>query len=232
MKTFNESEQKEDILYYIKVPKCAGTSMVKYLAGDIHGANIFEQCGIWRHPYVDIPAVIIPKQMRRMKNEEFLGVVKYYQRNNLFNNDLFDKSKKFTVVRNIYDRLISAYFYSRNQGWINSKFSFKDFIERDLESWRNNNVMVWKHVTSIYDYLKNKEDSLDYLDYVVEIQNIPSMLKKIHADFKIPMQRKIPHLNQSEGAHHANLYSSYLKSIVFKRYEEEIEFFKFSFKKK
>jgi hypothetical protein len=203
--------------------------MVNYLTGHTFGTWPSKDAN--KGIYVDVPTIVIPKQHKRMATSEFAGVVKYYQKNNLLNNHLFEKSKKFTVVRNTYDRLLSTFFYAKQKGWIGNKMSFERFIEIDLDTWKNSKPEVWNHAVPVYQYLRDKNDSLEYLDYVTEVHQIPQMLERIRADFGITSSRPFPHLNPSTRPRNPDLYTSKLRKIVAQRYEEEIDFFKFSFEK-
>lgn len=146
---------------------------------------------------------------------------------------------KFTIVRNPWDRFLSAYFYLKGsdrvmkaieQGNINierlhdkiSEFdTFDDFCEYSRETPRlmKFNVHFRPQVSfledGIFDFIGRYENLSASLRYVCDVNDIPMV--------------DIPHINQSDHLHYAEYYNSNTIELVQDFYAEDIKRFGYKF---
>lgn len=149
----------------------------------------------------------------------------------------FDKNKfedywKFTVVRNPYDRLVSAFFFLKAGGRnnIDLKWSkknlkninnFENFvIELEKEEFRKS-ILSWQHFKPQYLYLLNNKEKID-LDFIARIESIEQDFKTIKKHLGIN-GATLKHSNKSERKNWTEYYNKKTKKIVYQIYKEDFE---------
>lgn len=147
----------------------------------------------------------------------------------------FDQFYKFTVVRNPWDRLYSAYRFLQNNGLnehdINAReqhlkhiSSFEEFVL----TWLNENTM-WDiiHFFPQHHFLCSEEGEL-LINQFIKFEDIAAGNIELSSYFN----RKIdlPHINKTtESKEYINHYSEAMKEKVQEIYRKDIELFNYKF---
>lgn len=216
MSYFIEAEQP---YIFIHIPKTAGASII----------NSLEKYKI----------TIIKNQ--RCKNQNYHSTI--YDAIDQCN---IKQYKKFSVVRNPYDRVISWY-----------KFRIK-CIRHDLKQYYKNNFRKGLILSSSYENLKEEyEDSQnfekwiskyyncawdntwfsiknnqyewigDYMDIIIRFENLEEELQQKILPFK---NIELLHSNKSSNQKlYKHWYTEESKKAVYKMYEKDLDFFKYTF---
>lgn len=192
---------------YFKAKKVAGTS-TEILLSDLVGAE-------------DIVTPITksdslshkPRNYNRFVNHSPPLCIK-----NKIGEDQFDSYFKFITVRNPFDRVISWYFWQKNQG-IGNK-NFKDFVLsqgcRSLDAF------------SDWIFLKKECAINDYIRY----ENLKGDTKRILGkwfdvdDFVYPRAKTD---QRNEKKHYTEYYDDETRQIVAEIYAKDVEYFGYKF---
>ena len=127
----------------------------------------------------------------------------------------YKKYKKFTVIRNPYDKMVSWYFYlKRNLGDYNV-IEFNDWIIDPLKFW---------HADDPVSFLKNQHEWIDDTVVVIKYENLN---KEINNFFNKKID--LPVMNKSNHKHYLKYYNKKSLNIIYDRYKEDFK--KFNYKK-
>ena len=145
---------------------------------------------------------------------------------------------KFTFVRNPWDRMVSLYFFWRNQTpdspfykwdhkqveFIKSKnISFKDFVK--LISSENSTIHEKPH---LYPYIGHFMNDPSSFDFIGKLENFQEDFDQICAKIGIPKQ-ELKWVNKSKHKHYSEYYNDETRAIVAKKYVKDIEHFGYKF---
>ena len=140
----------------------------------------------------------------------------------------------FTIVRNPWDRLYSAYKFL-NKGGINqhdenafrlhlsSIDSFEDFVM----NWLHEDNL--KHIIHFYPqswFLKNNDEKVE-LDFIGRFEYLNSDFAEIAN--KMGVNNKLKHLNKGDKRHYKSVYTKEMIEKVKLIYKEDIERFNYTF---
>lgn len=152
----------------------------------------------------------------------------------IFQPSLIVKYFKFTIVRNPWDRLVSAYFFLSNggfgekdQAWFKSELESFSGFDDFVENWVNRkNIWKWNHFRPQYHYMLDKRGKVP-LDFVGFFENI-------NEDFKYIADRTgtnctLPELNISRHSSYMEHYSEKTLNIVADVYAEDIKMLGYNF---
>lgn len=157
--------------------------------------------------------------------EEYLNVFEPHCINSYF---------KFTIVRNPWDRIVSAYFFLKKGGfgeedrnWFNEELgsfsSFDDFVKR----WLNKeNIWKWHHFRPQYHYMLDKREKVP-LDFVGFLENLDDDFSYITK--KIGIRADLPRSNKSEHRNYQDYYNDETKEIVGEVYSKDIKMLGYNF---
>lgn len=125
---------------------------------------------------------------------------------------------KFTVERNPWDKIVSAFYFYKAVGQSKAKGNFKDY--------------VFKH-NFPNDWLNYTEENKVIVDKVIRYENLKNEFKKIIGYLGLPDNSDIQQYNKKtnyrNNADYRTLYDEETKSVVAKRYKETINYFHYEF---
>lgn len=138
---------------------------------------------------------------------------------NEYGNALYAKLFKFTCVRNPWERAIS-YYFSPHRGQV--KWNKHDFIECVKQ------IQPVSHYISVDDNHQRLIHAVNNVDYIIRFENLEIDFEKVCDMIEIP---RIPLLvrNRSIRDAYYKYYDQETKDIVSERFNEEIQFFGYSF---
>lgn len=139
---------------------------------------------------------------------------------------------KFTVVRNPYARLYSAYRYleksphEEDRQWFKENIAGLSFREFVLDWLDNNKLLEWKHFSPQFLYVIDSYGSLN-VDYVAHLETIDEDLEKIQSCSGVVIN--LPHENKSKNVEEEEVYCDEMKEKVFDLYRDD--FLRFGYEK-
>ena len=131
---------------------------------------------------------------------------------------------KFSFVRNPWDRVFSSWRE------INCVYDGKDKFEPFLEKLRNGDISnphsIWHCCKQLY-HLKNNNGEIE-ADFIGRFENLQLDFNILKSFFNLRAGH-LSHLNQKTNGEYKEHYNDYTKKIVSQIYEEDIDYFKYSF---
>tara|TARA_R100001082_G_C4309554_1_gene136115 strand:+ start:105 stop:755 length:651 start_codon:yes stop_codon:yes gene_type:complete len=167
----------------------------------------------------------------------------------------YNSYKKFTIVRNPYDRMVSWYFYIQKQAkeWVRfikggNPLSVSgnngDGILSDIEKEMYNEIFTdsfIKWVLNPFEYSETRRQLPETSNYDIRLKNnqytwIDDTVKvlkyeNLNEELSNFLNRKIelPHLNSTKRKNYLKYYNKNALDIVYKRYKEDFK--RFNYKK-
>ena len=127
----------------------------------------------------------------------------------------YNNYRKFTIIRNPYDKMVSWYFYlKRNLGENYDVIEFNEWIKDPSKLW---------HIDDPINYLKPQHEWIDKTVKVLKFENLNKELNKF---FKIKIN--LPITNKSNHEYYLNYYNKESLNIIYDRYKEDFK--KFNYK--
>jgi hypothetical protein len=141
---------------------------------------------------------------------------------------------KFTIARNPWDRLVSAYFFLRNGGyadddrqWFNEELGgyagFDDFVRGWLS---RENIWKWSHFIPQYHYILDRRERVP-LDFVGFFENLDADFA--HIATKLRVAATLPKHNTSRHDGYQGYYTDETRRIVQEVYAEDIRLLGYRF---
>ena len=123
---------------------------------------------------------------------------------------------KFAFVRNPWDRVVSWYFFVKNNTDSRStkNISFKEIIKTKSKVWTGPKQFQ-------YEFTKKS-------DFIGKTENIQEDFDIICDKIGIP-QQTLPHRNTTKHKHYTEYYDEETKSIVAEVFTKDIEYFGYKF---
>ena len=186
----------------------------------------------------------------------FFGSKEFYHKHKTIkeikdeNPEIYDSYRKFTIVRNPYDRMVSWYFYLKiamgieqtrgDYRWSSGEHFPSEFLEwiKDpfknyYTSWKLSDIRNSLHTDIEFNDggRKNGVSLLSpqyyWVDDTVKILKYENLNKELNEFFK--KEISIPTRNKIEREEHLNYYNKESLDIVYNRYKEDFE--KFNYKR-
>ena len=130
--------------------------------------------------------------------------------------NVYNSYRKFTIIRNPYDKMVSWYFYlKRNLGENYNIIDFNEWIKDPSKFW---------HTDDPISYLKPQ---CEWIDNTVEIIKFENINKELDDFFG--KEIKLLRTNNSNHDHYLEYYNQKSLDIIYERYKEDFE--KFNYKK-
>lgn len=141
---------------------------------------------------------------------------------------------KFTIVRNPWDRLVSAYFFlkkggfnERDKAWFDKELGHYDSFEQFVREWlTKENIWRCEHFRPQKHYIFDKYQKVS-IDFVGFFENLDEDFDYI-AD-KIGIADRLPKKNAGKHESYQDYYSKETMEIVSKIYEEDIKMLGYNF---
>jgi len=154
----------------------------------------------------------------------------------MFGSEIFKKYFKFTIVRNPWDRFVSAYFFLKAGGFdetdkklfsgVTNKFDTVEKFARFI--YHNRPYMQWIHFLPQTRWLKTPSGKIPF-DYIGRIEDMESSLrficKNIGADYKQPKKQNASSRNRDFRKY----YTPETKDMIGELYKEDIDLLGYSF---
>ena len=142
----------------------------------------------------------------------------------------WNSAYKFTLVRNPWDKAVSLYEYRRkkNKTQIRSKdISFEKWIT--MTHSRNQDPSLYDNPKSFQpqiDWLKDDEGKMT-VDFVGRFESLQGDFSRITK--AIGISAELPHLNASSRNNYQDYYSNNTRKIIATWYQEDIDYFGYTF---
>lgn len=149
---------------------------------------------------------------------------------------LFYRYWKFTIVRNPWDRLVSAYFFLKKGGLndMDRRFakrclsgcgSFKEFV---IERLPAREVRQFYHFRDQADYLVDPFGKMP-IDFIGKFESLTEDYQQIAE--RIGVQSPLLSKNKTEKEHYSEYYTEDLVKAVRQEYRRDIELLKYDFER-
>ena len=141
---------------------------------------------------------------------------------------IFNSFFKFSAVRNPWARAVSLYF--RREGvQLKDKMSFHEFCEKHMYA-----SDTCRHPTlhkNQYDWLSSEDGKIlvDYFYKVEEFENAIIDIKKRTNERVVLVNKTLNKNPNSKSSDYRNLYNDRTRKIIEKRFEKDIDYFKYTF---
>lgn len=141
---------------------------------------------------------------------------------------------KFTIVRNPWDRVVSAYFFLKKGGfsakdseWFNEELKNYSSFEEFVINWVNeHNIWKWHHFRPQHHYLLDSGRKLN-IDFIGYFENIEEDFKLITTELNLDLS--LPSTNKSHHRCYMDYYNEETKEIVRKAYANDIKLLGYTF---
>lgn len=146
----------------------------------------------------------------------------------------FNSYFKFTFVRNPWDRVVSAFFYFKAGGRMESdkKWAEKNLIQYNdfstfVRDWINP-VRIYKkaHFIPQYKFICEKDDppQIDFIGHFESLQRDFNFIKG-----RLGIDTELQHLNPSKRTDYKKYYTEETKGIIAHIYHRDLEIFGYDF---
>jgi len=141
---------------------------------------------------------------------------------------VFESFFKFAAVRNPWARAVSLYF-RRDGVQMRKSISFAKFCEEHVYA-SDTCIHPTLHANQ-YDWLCNEEGQC-VMDFVYKVENFEEAIKLIalRTDGRVSLASRTNNKNpESRAGTYREMYDGHTKQLIAKRFEKDIDYFKYSF---
>lgn len=191
-------------LIFLHIPKTGGTSIENMLCPKPLNPFVFNK--YWMFGLVD---------NQYSQHFNYTNIQKYC------NTDISDYFI-FAVVRNTWDRLVSAYKY------LYENLDFEKFITNKCIALQQKRLTQTDHFNTQMAFIKNEAGKI-VPDFIGRFENLQTDFDYM-CDINHLKKKKLYTINKSNNKKHYSLYyTDKTRDLVNETYREEIEFFDFKF---
>lgn len=152
--------------------------------------------------------------------------------------DLWERSFSFAVVRNPWDRFVSAFHYLKrdplsadDRSWAEDVLcDYKDFdafLDRFMASATfRGQVMMWRHFSPQWWFLSNAAGATE-VDHICRFESFDAEIDRVAE--KIGLSARRIHANKVTRAHYSSFYAPEAIDFVGRVYKRDIERFGYTF---
>jgi len=144
-------------------------------------------------------------------------------------NDI-EKIFKFTIVRNPWNRIGSAFVYLKRLGFIPKSTNFEKFVEeiilnldRDKMLYPTYKQRIEAHVS--FQHPRAFIDGEQFVDRIFKLEEINNHWNEIA--LSLNLKTSFPHKNKTKGNDYSRLYTKRTRKLVSKLYKIDIELFNY-----
>jgi len=138
---------------------------------------------------------------------------------------------KFIIVRNPWDRLLSAWQDKVRKQW-DEKYRFPQFRIKYFEQFHDKDFSFFVKNCEINrdPHLRSISELVDIsgIDFIGKLENLQEDLGIICDKIGIPRQQ-LPHTNKTNHKHYIEYYDDETREIVAEKYAKDIEYFGYKF---
>lgn len=162
------------------------------------------------------------------------GLISKFIRNR--SEEEFRNARKFTVVRNPFDRFVSSYHFCVKKGWVDEGVSFGEFAEMSWDDIKNGPYpmgrvipvnMVYQHTRPLVEHLSYDLGHCDYIDEFVHFENLERELNDFLTRHSIPPV-ELPRLNTTKHRTYRDYYDEATWLSVEEKFRQDLERFGYS----
>jgi|TARA_B110000971_G_C19962872_1_gene478789 hypothetical protein len=200
-------------IIFIHIPKTGGTSLRKLLI-ELEDGNISHE---------DKKKYYYAEELKRKNISSIHGKAKHYLQ--VMNKELWDKSLKFTSVRNPWDLMVSSYHWWLQHGHQFprlrqmyadiSLMSFKDYLKSPY-----GNSMINECVGNVEDWIFDKNKNM-LLDGLVRLENFDEDFNKLVKKFNKSFNglNYLTKINVTNRKRYQEYYDLETQALVEKRFK-------------
>jgi hypothetical protein len=201
---------------YVRCSKCAGASIKSALRSHSDCNYTFS-----KHHYTRYRLQVGKRE--RLLYTVLNGEVQYVQEHL---GEIFESSWRFAVVRNPWDRAVSAYHYCQRYNEIPAGLSFKEALRIKFSDMSR---FMLVHFEPQYDVLASRE-GCGYLNFLGRFENLQADFDHICRKLGIA-QTTVPHRHKSKHKPYWDYYDREAGRIVKEKYAKDIEWLGYEFGK-
>jgi hypothetical protein len=195
-------------------------------------------------PYTEIDRTAPPKSFAELRREEWNDAVNNYRydlgeydykrmlfvRDRLYRGRAFDSMYKFAIVRNPYDRMLSAWrFLYRKRYFQPLRYSFSRFLHSLPEIWATKSDRhVATHTAPIWSDITD-EKGVPLLDDVFRLEQIEDAVPILNQRLGTEIRTFGQENRYGSGESYRKDYTSETRSLVEKLFAGDLEHFGYDF---
>lgn len=204
---------------FIWIPKNAGTSVTRALAD--HGLRTHSPLHRVRYGF----------EQRGLVSFGHMDYFKLVQRG-FVSPRFHERSFKFAIVRNPFDRIVSLYSYLRNGNRLSKRMDFRDFVFRitqrpipDIGFYRDRGLSSCNPQSR---WLRNEADDIG-VDLIGRVEALPQFMDELADRLQIQLNTT-PHENRSErDTSYRTYYDRETRLAVATRFSDDLDRFDYDF---
>ena len=136
---------------------------------------------------------------------------------------LYKTYRKFTIIRNPYDKMVSWYFYLKENALKDVPAYPLPEITIDFKEWVKEPSSFW-HANDPPHFLDPQHVWIDNTVEIIKFENLNNELNEFFGE-----EVDLPITNKSDHDHFSNYYDKESSSVVYNRYKKDFK--KYNYKK-